>query len=162
MCLPIYVVVKQPWKAEELPQTMREAGVMPQQNNSMCPVAEAWRAVGLKDEANRILDSLYDHHETSETQVTDAKPMDSLEGLHQGQALGASYFHLLQVLSALSARGQAAGTRGSRMGLQDAELVSDSLRAAIKSSDPQLFAGSNARCSLGCMESFSIHARWSS
>lgn len=124
-----YGEVKQPWKAEELLQMMREAGVMPKKN-SIRLVAEAWRAVGLQDEASRILDSVNDQGASSQDAADNA--MDSLEGLHQGQALGGSHSNLLQVPSALSNCGQVAGTSGNRMVLQDAELTSDSPGAATK------------------------------
>lgn len=128
-----YGEVKQPWKAEELLQTMREAGVTPKRN-SIRLVAEAWRAVGLLDEASRILGSLNDHQASSEAQGTDDNPMDSSDGLHQGQASGALYLNQLQVPRALSDRGQVSGTSGSTMMLQHAEqLASDGLRAASKS-----------------------------
>ncbi|XP_010915815.1 uncharacterized protein [Elaeis guineensis] len=124
-----YGEVKQPWKAEEVLQMMREAGVMPKKN-SIRLVAEAWRAVGLQDEASRILGSLNNQEASSQNTADNA--MDSMEGLHQGQALGASNSNLLQVPSALSNCGHLAGTSGSRMVLQDAELTSDSLRAATQ------------------------------
>lgn len=51
-----YGEAKQPWKAEEILHIMREVGLMPQ-ISSICLVAQAWRAAGLENEANRLLES---------------------------------------------------------------------------------------------------------
>ncbi|KAJ6821960.1 pentatricopeptide repeat-containing protein [Iris pallida] len=55
--------VRQPWKAEEMLRTMEGAGVPPTEN-SLQLVAGAWKAVGLLDEASRILGTLEDQQET--------------------------------------------------------------------------------------------------
>ncbi|KAF0917334.1 hypothetical protein E2562_017508 [Oryza meyeriana var. granulata] len=51
-----YSEQKQPWKAEEVLQMMQDAGVRPKQT-TYCLVADAWKAVGLVENANRALGS---------------------------------------------------------------------------------------------------------
>ncbi|XP_006643937.2 pentatricopeptide repeat-containing protein At5g25630 [Oryza brachyantha] len=51
-----YSEQKQPWKAEEVLQIMQDAGVRPKQT-TYCLVADAWKAVGLVENANRALGS---------------------------------------------------------------------------------------------------------
>lgn len=51
-----YSELKQPWKAEEVLQIMQDAGVRPKQT-TYCLVADAWKAVGLVENANRALGS---------------------------------------------------------------------------------------------------------
>lgn len=51
-----YSELKQPWKAEEVLQMMQDAGVRPKQT-TYCLVADAWKAVGLVENANRALGS---------------------------------------------------------------------------------------------------------
>jgi len=46
-----YSEEKQPWKAEEVLQMMRETGVKPKQS-TYCPIADAWKAVGLIENIN--------------------------------------------------------------------------------------------------------------
>lgn len=116
-----YGEVKQPWKAEEMLQTMRDTGVLPKKN-SIRLVAEAWRAVGLQNEANRILGLVDEQQAAHGSDATDGSPTESLEGLHQGQDLGASYLNLQH----------GTATHGSKMLLQDAEPTSESLRSATK------------------------------
>ncbi|XP_072977756.1 uncharacterized protein [Typha angustifolia] len=119
-----YGEVKQPWKAEELLQTMREAGVIPKRN-SFRLVAEAWRAVGLQDEANRVLGLVEDLQAGFEPDLAYDSEAESLEGL-RGRAPRTSHSNLLQVPSALPDHVQVATARGGRMVFQDAEFTSES------------------------------------
>ncbi|KAL5223270.1 hypothetical protein ABZP36_027983 [Zizania latifolia] len=51
-----YSEQRQPWKAEEVLQMMQDAGVKPKRS-TYCLVADAWKAVGLVENANRVLGS---------------------------------------------------------------------------------------------------------
>lgn len=119
-----YGEVKQPWKAEEMLDTMKEAGVTPKKNTIRL-VADAWRAVGLVEEANRVLGHVDDQQEAHETVVLNDSPVESL---------GFTKASLPQVPSSLADQGQVTGVNGSKMVLQDTELTPDNLRAATKSS----------------------------
>ena len=108
--------VKQPWKAEEMLQLMKNAGVMPKRNTIRL-VAETWRAVGLHDEASRVLESLNDHGATDKLNV-------SANG-HQNFSLSSRNVQADSV--------QLGGNNGRKIMLQDTELMSDSLKTAVKS-----------------------------
>lgn len=123
-----YGEVKQPWKAEELLHTMREAGVMPKKN-SIRLVAEAWKAIGLQNEATRLLDPLNDDQASIKP---DVQPSDNVDELG-GQKFGAFGPGLLQMPNALSNQSQVPGTNGSRMGIQNADFSSERFRVGAKS-----------------------------
>ncbi|XP_020596184.1 pentatricopeptide repeat-containing protein At5g25630-like [Phalaenopsis equestris] len=77
-----YGEAKQPWKAEEILQMMRDAGVVAG-INSIVLVAEAWKAVGLQNEASRILKSFDDR----ESRFLNDYPSKNSEMVHQKQNL---------------------------------------------------------------------------
>lgn len=126
-----YGEVKQPWKAEEMLQVMKEAGVPPNKT-SICLVADAWRAVGLLDEAKRVLGSTDDHQEAQEGDFLNGGTFESLE-VNQGRNRGVPKASLLQVPGSFTDRGYVAGVNGSKMGLQETESASDNLRTTTKS-----------------------------
>lgn len=116
-----YGEVKQPWKGEELLQTMREAGVKPKRN-CIRLVAEAWRAVGLEDEANRVLGSLSDSDSSGSH---DPKILsESREEFNHRPVENPMNSNLLQVTNAFP-DGQIVRTHGIRKGTQHAELSSE-------------------------------------
>ena len=128
-----YGEVKQPWKAEEMLQMMKEAGLL-LKKNSIRLVADAWRAVGLLDEAKRVLGPVDDQQEAHDPDILNGALVESLEA-NQVRNVGVSQASLLQLPSSLTDRGQqVAGVNGSKMVLQDAEPTPDNVRTVIKSS----------------------------
>ncbi|URE44217.1 PPR repeat [Musa troglodytarum] len=119
-----YGELKQPWKAEELLQTMKETGVRPKKN-CIRLVAEAWRAVGLQNEANRVLDSINDSHRSS--QPDDSRILlERTDEVNQGQVYGSVNSNLLQAT-------KGSVTHGIRKGLRYAEPSSATIQIATKS-----------------------------
>lgn len=128
-----YGEVKQPWKAEEMVHMVKEAGMLPKKN-SICLVADAWRAVGLLDEAQRVLASVGDDlEEPYESDILNGHPIDAFE-INEERNSGVSKATLLQMPSSLTERAQVAGATGSKLVLQDAETTPDNLRIAARSS----------------------------
>ncbi|XP_028557175.1 pentatricopeptide repeat-containing protein At5g25630-like [Dendrobium catenatum] len=82
-----YGELKQPWKAEEMLKMMREVGVKPK-INSVSLVAEAWKAVGLQNEASRILTSFDDLSSSPELRFSIDSLSKNSEVVHQKQSLG--------------------------------------------------------------------------
>ncbi|XP_028557174.1 pentatricopeptide repeat-containing protein At5g25630 [Dendrobium catenatum] len=82
-----YGELKQPWKAEEMLKMMREVGVKPK-INSVSLVAEAWKAVGLQNEASRILTSFDDLSSSQELRFSIDSLSKNSEVVHQKQSLG--------------------------------------------------------------------------
>lgn len=75
-----YGEAKQPWKAEELLQIMEEKGIVPQKN-TLSLVADAWRAIGVTNEAKRIMDHVEEdvdsHNEDDDNEYNDDEISDS-------------------------------------------------------------------------------------
>lgn len=91
-----YGEAKQPWKAEEILSTMEERGVVPEMS-TMQLVADAWRAIGLFKEANRILNGSEEESELDQEFDSDKMPVQSLESIYKKQKLSASPSNLLQI-----------------------------------------------------------------
>lgn len=90
-----YGEAKQPLKAEELLQVMEEKGVFPKKG-TMQLIADAWRAIGLLSEAERIIENDEDPEVNADRKKDDV-PVDRLDRIYKDQDLGASYSKLLQV-----------------------------------------------------------------
>lgn len=69
-----YGEARQPWKAQELLQIMEDKGIVPQENTIEL-VAEAWRAIGVTIEANRIVDSV---EEAKDDKIPDSEFVDNV------------------------------------------------------------------------------------
>lgn len=90
-----YGEAKQPLKAEELLQVMEEKGVFPKKG-TMQLIADAWRAIGLLSESERIIENDEDP-EVNVDRKKDDVPVDRLESIYKDQNRGASYSKLLQM-----------------------------------------------------------------
>lgn len=119
-----YGELKQPWKAEELLQTMKETGVRPKKN-CIHLVAEAWRAVGLQNEANRVLDSINDSHRSSQPDDS-CILLERTDEVNQGQVSGSVNSNLLRATNGSAAH-------GIRKGLRCTEPSSATIQIATKS-----------------------------
>lgn len=131
-----YSEQKQPWKAEEVLQMMQEAGVRPKQS-TYCLIADAWKAVGLVENANRALSSSSDDHRhaNDKSDHSDDDDDDKLQRFERsnGQAKSdPSHSSFLQVTSALGSSGLVSGKT-----LKAGEFAS-SLQAVRKVSLPSL------------------------
>lgn len=121
-----YAENKKPWKAEEVLQLMEGFNVRPERSSFQL-VAEAWRAIGLTKEANRITGTLRKKttaHDPSDTQHEAA--VESLEKFYQKEAANSS-FTRLQIPNVVVSdqKGSAAPTKRSRMVLREAEPSSE-------------------------------------
>ncbi|MBA0693793.1 hypothetical protein Goari_004142 [Gossypium aridum] len=88
-----YGEAKQPWKAEELLQIMEEKGISAERSTIQL-VADAWRAIGLLNEARRIIKNV-DRGIASNTK--DDIPAEGMEKTYKKQSLSASYSNVLQM-----------------------------------------------------------------
>lgn len=89
-----YSEAKQPWKAENLLQDMEEKGIAPQKT-TIYLVADAWRAIGLVNEAKRVLSNAEHPEDAVPYSKKDEVPVDSLQKIYQKP--DASYSNLLQI-----------------------------------------------------------------
>ncbi|XP_057985885.1 pentatricopeptide repeat-containing protein At5g25630 isoform X1 [Hevea brasiliensis] len=115
---------KQPWKAEEILQIMPAFKVEPERS-TMLLVAEAWRAIGLTKEANKMLSTIKRKEMTSNKDTAEEDiPVDSLEKVYEKQNSGVSHSNLLRIPSTVTSdqRGSTAALRKGRMVLRDAEF----------------------------------------
>lgn len=128
-----YGETRQPWKAEEMLQVM-EAMAVPPKNNSIQLVAEAWLAVGLADEASRVLSTVNDEETPGELDTNKEIQVESLHGSYQKENMSTSHSNLLKIQGINSdQQGLATSTKRSMMVLRDSALSSESLSAATKS-----------------------------
>ncbi|KAG6527911.1 pentatricopeptide repeat-containing protein At5g25630-like [Zingiber officinale] len=126
-----YGEAKQPWKAEELLDTMRKSGVSPKKN-CICLVAEAWKAVGLQNEASRVLGSLNDsnaRHKESDLSLH----LWNKEQLNQGQVYCFANSNSTQIANPLTDGGQRFKTNGIGRASQYAEVSSETFQIFTKS-----------------------------
>jgi pentatricopeptide repeat domain-containing protein 1 len=108
-----YAEAKQPWKAEELLVIMEENGVAPEMSTVEL-VADAWRAIGLSKEANRILNGTEEESEIDENFDSEKIPGQSLEITYTKQKLGASQSNnLLQMPDILVAQPERTTNNGN-------------------------------------------------
>ena len=84
-----FTEAKQPWKAEELLQIMKTSGVFPEET-TVGLVADAWRSVGLIDEAKRVMDTAKLDRILAVKANGDEKPKDGLQRIYQNQNFGVS------------------------------------------------------------------------
>lgn len=122
-----YGEAKQPWKAEELLTTMEERGVVPK-TSTMQLVADAWRAIGLIKEANRILNG---SEKESELDQNDKMPVQSLERIYRKQKLSASHSNLLPIPDVVIAHPE--GTANGNVRNPRVVKASDNMRNATTS-----------------------------
>lgn len=78
---------KQPWKAEELLHKMEENGIVPQ-DSTIRLVADAWRSIGLINEAKRVSDTIKRDKNLKEKAQEVEKSAESLERIYQYQNIG--------------------------------------------------------------------------
>ncbi|EXC22700.1 hypothetical protein L484_001803 [Morus notabilis] len=91
---------KQPWRAEEMLQVMERFKIKPK-NSTFSLVADAWRAIGLTKEANRML-AVVNKKRKSHKMETEKNPLKSLEKGHQKNSSSASYSNLSQIPTAFT------------------------------------------------------------
>lgn len=125
---------KLPWKAEEILQIMKEFGVQPEKS-TISLVADAWRAIGLTKEANRMLGAMRSKEKTHQVE-TEEVPFESLEKIYHKKSASAFHPNLLQIPSVVTSdqKGSAASaTRKGRMVLRDGDFSLDVSSLAAKS-----------------------------
>ncbi|OMO58168.1 Peptidase S26A, signal peptidase I [Corchorus olitorius] len=89
-----YGEAKQPWKAEEILQMMEEKGISPGRS-TMQLVADAWRAIGLLNEARRIVKSI--DRGIASKNSDEIPAAEGFEMILKKQNLSASYSNVLQI-----------------------------------------------------------------
>ncbi|KAL8499236.1 hypothetical protein ACS0TY_022278 [Phlomoides rotata] len=113
-----YAEAKKPWKAEETLQLMEGFGVHPQKS-TLVLVAEAWRAAGLTEEANRVMESF--RKKNTARFLTETQPLESFEKFNQKED---------NVVLSDQKKGS---TKRSRMVLREAESSLSSSECPTKS-----------------------------
>lgn len=130
-----YGEAKQPQKAEDVLQIMQEKGVVPEKTTIQL-VADAWRAIGLVNEAVKILD--YAEKECEDVQNYKSEVPESLPGLvYKKQNVSAAYSNLLQIpeVIATNQNGSSVANLRSRLVLKGSEVSTESKRHATSSMD---------------------------
>ncbi|KAL0327562.1 UNVERIFIED_CONTAM: Pentatricopeptide repeat-containing protein [Sesamum angustifolium] len=128
-----YAETKKPWKAEEIFQLMEGFNIRPQRSTFLL-VAEAWRAVGLTKEANRVMGTFKKQTTAHPMETQHEAPLESLEKIYQKEADHSSSFSRLQIPNiVVSDQKGLTGPTKSRMVLREAEFPSsESLRSTTK------------------------------
>lgn len=104
-----YAEAKKPWKAEEILQVMERFNVEPKQSTFLL-ISEAWRAIGLTEEASRIMGTSSKKHAVQ----ADETPHESLERLHQKEEVNSYSFSRLRIPNAVLSD-QKGSTKRSRV-----------------------------------------------
>lgn len=118
-----YGEARQPWKAEDLLHIMKEKGIVPEMRTIEL-VAEAWRAIGLMDEAMRLLNESEDDSEVTLNKV----PEQSLETISRKQTLS-TYPNALQIPGVVvSDNGNSAANIRGQMISKSFEFSSESMQ----------------------------------
>lgn len=91
-----YGEARQPWKAEDLLHIMEEKGIVPEMRTIEL-VAEAWRAIGLMNEAMRLLNDSEEDSAVIQNNRMDKVHEQSLETISRKQTLSTSYPNALQI-----------------------------------------------------------------
>lgn len=122
-----YAEAKKPWKAEEMFQLMEGFNVQPEKRTFLL-VAEAWRAIRLTKEANRIMGTFRKKNTVHPAETQHEVPPESLEKFYQKEAVNSS-FSRLQIPNVVLSdqKRSAAPTKRSRMVLREAESSSEGL-----------------------------------
>ncbi|KAL6006227.1 hypothetical protein ACLOJK_040273 [Asimina triloba] len=149
-----YGEAKQPWKAEEMFQVMEAAGVPPEKNCIQL-VADAWLAVGLNDEAIRVLDSGKNQHISNQS---NGKQDSQEENLYRSRILNGSYSNLFQTSDVLNEQnGSAAAKRRSRRVLTKIDHSSENLSTAVKSMSLSHTSRIGLRLPIFCQAQSQLH-----
>lgn len=129
-----YAEAKKPWKAEGMLKLMEEFDVLPQKTTFLL-IAEAWRAIGLSDEATRIMGYAEKQSTIYQPDTENETAVESLEKIYQKDAVNNSCPRLLQIPSEVinDQKSLAAATRKGRVVSREAELSSDSLCTSTRS-----------------------------
>ncbi|GLT25426.1 hypothetical protein SLA2020_005550 [Shorea laevis] len=113
-----YSKAKQPRKAEETLQIMKQFRIQPKESTNLL-VAEAWHTAGFINEANRILGT-----SSCKTETAKDRPVESLEEPYHKQTTGPSYSNHLQIPS--GQKGSAPSLRRGRLVMRDAIFQQES------------------------------------
>lgn len=127
-----YGEAKLPWKAEEMLQTMEEFNVQAEKSTILL-VAEAWRATGLTNEANRVLDIVKGEGITNQTGTEDEIQVASLDC--RKLPTSTSFSNLLQIPAVVTGdqKGLVPATKKSRMVVRDPDISLESSSLSPKS-----------------------------
>lgn len=128
-----FAEAKQPWRAEEMLQVMERFKVQPEKSTFIL-IADAWRAIGLTKEANRML-AVVNRKDKNHKMERGGNPLKSLERKHQKKSSSASYSNLLQIptASANDRKGSSTKTNKSLMVLRDGDSSLEGSLLATKS-----------------------------
>ncbi|KAG8087901.1 hypothetical protein GUJ93_ZPchr0010g9773 [Zizania palustris] len=135
-----YSEQKQPWKAEEVLQMMQDAGVKPKQT-TYCLVADAWKAVGLVENANRAFVSSFSSSNLSHDNDDDEERPDRSAGVAKLPRLERTNIQAksdpsrsMQVTSAIANTGLASISLQAVKNTSNSSSSSSSCRLRLRSS----------------------------
>jgi pentatricopeptide repeat domain-containing protein 1 len=125
-----YGEARQPWEAEELLQVMEEKGVVPEKTTIQL-VADAWRAIGLVNEAMRVLNYAEKECEVVQNCKRGEIPEESMQ-IHKKQNVSAAFSNLLQIPGVVATKqnGSSIANIRSRLVQKGSELLSESMQHA--------------------------------